>query len=206
MEFNNELGSKSAPRIEKAARKIADDSVEGYEDVLISTLDFLFQKKTKSWKAQAEIIRAIGITGTEKVVPYLKELALKDFSSLVLYRYLGFSICLLEDIKSGNLSYLNSILKSSNQLLISGACSALLFSEFIPENKDIKNILKYVVNNCEDEGILITPRCYIAAACYSWPSGLTKAFLLTCAKSNFSILNEISKASLTGIKTKQVLI
>ena len=206
MELSLELESKSAPRIMKAATKIADGKLEGYEVAMLNTLEFLLTKKPKSWKAQSELIRVIGVTGSERSLPYLKELTQQEFRSTILYRYLGFSICLLEDISCGKLSYLNSILEIPNKMLVSGACSALLFSEFIPEKNDIIKILENVVDYDGNEGQVITARCYIAAACYSWPKQLTKDFLITCSKSNWAGLSEITEASLAGIKTKYVLV
>lgn len=205
MEFNEELESKSAPKIKKAAAKIAKKKIGGYEALLLAALKILIQKP-KSWQAQSEVIRAIGITGSERSLPYLKELSNQEFESTLLYRDLGFSICLLEDVSGGELKYTVSILDTSNDLLLSGVCAAILFSGFIPSEKEIKYILNSVSDRELDEGQVITPRCYIAAACYSWAPELTKSFLQKCTKSSWQGLVEIANDSLVGKKTKYVLI
>jgi len=205
MEFKLELESKSAPKIKKAAQKISKAKLEGYEELLLAALEILLLKP-KSWKAQSEVIRAIGITGSKKSVPYLKSLALKDFVATVLYRDLSFSICMLQDINSEKFEYLESILETTNNSLLSGACSAILFSGVIPSNSTIKVLLSSIVDRDVNEGQVFTPRCYIAAACYSWPQELTKNFLQMCSKSSWSGLVEIANDSIAGKKTKYVLV
>jgi hypothetical protein len=130
--LKTELNSKSVPKIKKSATKIAKQQISGFEDDLIISLEFLMQKP-KSWSAQVEVIKAIGITGTKKSVPYLMSLS-------------------------------------------------------------------------ENEGNVITPRCYIAAACYTWPSELTKEFLAVCKESPWDGLVEIATDSFIGKKTKYVLV
>lgn len=205
MEFKEDLESKSAPKIKKAAAKISKGKIEGYESLLLSSLTLLIQKP-KSWQAQSEVIKAIGITGTKKSLPYLKELSKQEFESTVLYRDLAFSICLLEDMSDGQLNYTTSILDTSKDLLLAGACAAILFSGYTPSSDDIVKIVESVVDRDQNEGQVITPRCYIAAACYSWPAELTTSFLKKCADSSWSGLAEIASDSLAGKKSKYVLI
>jgi hypothetical protein len=158
MEFKEDLESKSAPKIKKAATKIAKGKLSGYEEFLLSALIVLMQKP-KSWQAQSEVIKAIGITGSEASLPYLKELANQEYGVIVLYRDLGFSICLLEDISNGSLVYAVSVLDTSNDLLLSGICAAILFSGFIPSEKEILQIIDSVADRNHNEGNVITPRC-----------------------------------------------
>ena len=205
MKLEEELESKSAPRIKKAAAKISEGKIDGYESILLSCLKLLIEKP-KSWQAQSEVIKAIGITGTEKSLPYLKQLSKQKFESTLLYRDLGFSICLLEDISSGQLNYTAGVLDTSNDILLSGVCAAMLFSDYTPSSEDIVKIIGSVVDRDQNEGQIITPRCYIAAACYSWPAELTTSFLQKCANSSWSGLVEIANDSLAGKKSKYVLI
>jgi hypothetical protein len=205
MEFKVELETKSAPKIKKAAQKISKSKIVEYEDLLLSALEFLVLKP-KSWKAQSEVIRAIGITGSNKSLSYLKELVLRDFDATILYRDLGFSICMLEDIENKSFEYLESILETTNVSLLSGACSSILLSGILPSESTIKSILNSVVEHDKNEGQVITPRCYIAAACYSWPRELTEVFLQRCTKSSWSGLVEIANDSLASKKTKYILV
>ncbi|TEW45723.1 hypothetical protein [Psychromonas algicola] len=60
MKYKLDLDSKSAPRISKAAKNISKSNLDGYEDLLLNALETLILKP-QSWKAQSEVIRAIGI-------------------------------------------------------------------------------------------------------------------------------------------------
>ncbi|GIB60717.1 hypothetical protein VCSRO93_2880 [Vibrio cholerae] len=205
MKFKEDLESKSVPKIRKAAAKIAKDKIGGYESFLLASLKLLIQKP-KSWQAQSEVIKALGITGSDKSIPYLKELSTQEFDSTLLYRDIGFSICLLEDISTGQLKYTHNILDTSNDMLLSGVCAAILYSGFTPIPEDIVKIIESVVDRDQNEGKLVTPRCYIAAACYSWPPEFTENFLHRCAGSSWSGLVEIANDSLAGKKSKYVLV
>ena len=205
MELIEQLQSKSAPKIKKAAVKIAKEKLTGYEEPLTDALKYLMLKP-KSWQTQSKVIQAIGVTGSAASIPYLKELTLNEYEATVLYKDLGFSICLLEDIPNANINYLKSVLSSKNNLLISGVCSALLYSEFIPSNDDIIVIMNSIIEITEDEGQIITPRCYIAALAYLWPKNITNSFLEQCLKSNWNGLVEIAKSSIEGKKTRYVLV
>ena len=136
--MNTELSSKSIPKIKKSASKIAKKHTKGFEKELVYALEFLMQKP-KSWLAQSEVIKAIGITGSSDSVPYLLDLSHQEYDASIIYRDLAFSICMLTDIKDKKLSYFDNILNSYNHMSISGACSALLYSGFIPKNEDIIN-------------------------------------------------------------------
>lgn len=205
MDIAADLTSKSAPKIRKAAKNILDNKIIGYEELLLKCLgDYI--DKPRSWKTQSEIIRAIGITGSSKSIDYLLKLSLYKFESTALFKDIGFSICLLHDIPNKHLNYLLSILSSDNMLLIAGACSALLYSKYVPTNVEINTILKAISKTDTDEGNIITPRCYIAALAFLWPKEIVKPFLEQCLLSKWDGLVEISQSSLKGIETKYVLV
>ena len=99
MEITEELQSGSSPRIRKAAEKISKQLITGHSNDLIKSLKEQI-KPPRSWQTQSAIIRALGKTDCREAIPYLKELAGLEFESTVLYKDLGFSICLLEKISS----------------------------------------------------------------------------------------------------------
>ncbi len=205
MELKKELESKSVPKIKKAASKIAKQKITGYEDLLLSALKLLIEKP-KSWQAQSQLIRAIGITGSDYSIPYLKELVATEFDSTVLYRDLGFAICRLNDLLHHNLEYLKSTLTSPNVLLISGSCSALLYEKLVPSENDMVEIMEAIVSIDTNEGNIITPRCYIAALAHLWPAAVTRPFLEACMQSDWKGLEELATSSLKGEKPYYVLV
>ena len=204
MDYKTELTSKSAAKIKKTAMKIGKEKLTEHEEYLIEALEFIITKP-KCWQAQSEVIKTLGITKGYNALPILKKLALQEFDSTIIYQRLGFSITLLEDIPNGELVFLKSALETDNPLLIAGACSALWYSEFVPSEDDINTIIKAVSEIVENEGRIITPRCYIAALAFLWPQSLTKEFLEECMHSKWKTLVEIAKSSLNGKRTKYLL-
>lgn len=201
MEYNEALASGSSPKIAKAAQYIIKKKTAGYCDQLISTLNKEIEKP-RAWKAQSQLIRAIGITNCTAALSTLKNLIEKDFKNTVLYRDLAFSILVLENNFEPNLAFLFSSLEKGNELQVCGACSAVLYKKIVPNNKDIKNIISGVSRYGSDEGRLITPRSYIAAVAYLWPIEETKEFLEHCKTSNWSELVEIAECSLQNKESK----
>lgn len=200
MDINEVLKSKSAPRIKKAAENILKDHLAGHESQLIEASNYLLSKP-KSWQAHSKVIRALGISGAKEALSHLKQLLSYDFDSTILYIDLGFSICSIVGVE-----YLKSILNTDNHSLLSGACSAILYNHITPDNESISKILTSIVSYDVNEGRIITPRCYIAAACYSWPMEVKEDFLYKCMESSWPTLVEISKDSLSGRKTKYTLV
>jgi len=205
MTLSEELDSKSAPKIKKAATKIFKQKLLGYEEHLLTALKILIEKP-RSWQAQSELIKALGVTGGEQSVTYLKALLGKEFEATILYKDLGFAICLLNDISHNHLEFVWECLDSKNQLLVSGICAAILYSGFVPENDEILRIVKSIEDIDDNEGQVITPRSYIAAACYKWPSEVTHELLCKCTQSSWSTLVEIANDSLAGKQSKYILI
>lgn len=205
MDLQRELESGSAPKIKKAAAAIAKERLPGYEKPLQEALRSL-ASKPKSWSALSSVIRAIGLTGSTESVPLLKELAATPMDATVLFRDLSFAICMLEDIAQGRLSYLFSVLDAPSDLVVAGACSALLASGFVPERTSISKILEAVSSRTRDEERLITPRMYIAAACYCWPRDLTEPFLLSWQKAASPLMVELATDALAGRRTRRVLV
>ncbi len=115
-------------------------------------------------------------------------------------------MCVINDLLHDNLEFLKSILNSQNELLIAGACSALLYEESAPSENDMVEIMEAIKSIDSNEGQVITPRCYIAALAYLWPPVAAKPFLELCAQSNWNGLVEIATSSLKGEKPKYVLV
>ncbi len=205
MEYAKDLESGSSPKIAKAAQNISKKKVDGYHYQLLNALNKEI-KKSKAWKSQSQLIKAIGITNCTEALPRLKELITKEYEHTILYKELAFSILMLENATTPNLDFLFSSIQKGNDLQISGACSAILYKKIIPDNNDIKKIISGITPYIEDEGKKITPRCYIAAIAYLWPKEETESFLEACKKSDWAGLVEIAEHSLQGKEPKIQLI
>ena len=205
LEYVEELKSRSAPRIKKAAANISKQGLAGYGIPLLDALKSIIDK-SKAWQAQSEVIRALGVTECNVATGYLKELVKLQFDSSVIYRDLGFAICLLDDIPNNRISFLKNTFSSGNEFLMSGSCSALLYKKYVPTDNDIELIIESITGIDKNEGKVITPRCYIAALAYLWPLPKTNKFLECCLQSKWQGLVEISQSSIDGKPTKYVLV
>ena len=205
MEYLEALNSASSPKIEKAARHIFKKKIDGYCPHLLEILKVQI-KKPKAWKSQRELIKAIGVTGCSEALSFLKSLIDKDFRATVLYSDLAFSIMLLENVPTMNLSFLFTSIEKGNSSQVRGACSALLYMKTIPPNDEIKKIILGISPFIENENRVTSPRTYIAALAYLWPKDQSKDFLEQCLKSNDSVLTEIAEASLQRKESRIKLI
>jgi len=205
MEIISELESSSSPRIRKAAEKISKQNILGNGKYLENALKEQI-KNPKAWQTQSAIIRALGKTCCHEILPYLKELSMLEFSATKLYCDLGFSIFLLEKEESKKLAFLYSAIETSNPMLVSGVCSAILYTEFVPNNEDIEKIIKGISQFRENEAQIISPRTYIALVAYCWPESIVKPFLESCKDSSIALLVEIAESSLERKKSSYVLV
>lgn len=205
MEYIEALESGSSPKIKIAAKAIAKKSLSGYCLPLMTALEEQI-KNPKTWQTQCDLIKAIGIAGCSEALPRLKELMSKEYESTILYSELAFSILLLENLASRNIDFLFQAFKKRNISQIAGACAAILYRKIIPNEDEISKILSEVVTYTENEGRIITPRCYIASVAYLWPASSVKDFLESCKNSSWPGLIQIAEDSLQGKKSKIQLI
>ena len=205
MEHIKDLESGSSPKIRKAANNIFKKKSRGYCYHLIEALKKEIEKP-KAWKTQCQLIKAIAITDCIVALPTLKQLIEREYESTIIYKELGFSIFILENTKKMNLDFLYQSIEKGNELQICGACAGLLFKKTIPSKEDIRKIISGISKYTENEGCIITPRCYIAAIAHLWPKEETTEFLESCTNSQWSGLVEISSNALQGIESKIKLI
>ena len=205
MEHIKDLESGSSPKIRKAANNIFKKKSRGYCYHLIEALNKEIEKP-KAWKTQCQLIKAIAVTDCIAALPTLKQLIEREYDSTILYKELGFAIFILENTKKMNLDFLYQSIEKGNELQICGACAGVLFKKAIPPKEDIRKIISGISKYTENEGCIITPRCYIAAIAHLWPKEETTEFLESCTNSQWSGLVEISSNALQGIESKIKLI
>ncbi len=204
MEFTHDLESGSSPRIRRAAQNIAKKQLDGYCPFLLEALTREIEKP-KAWETQCALIKALGITHCEEALPVLENLIGREYEATVLYRELAFSIFILRNSSGSSLDFLFRSIEKGNALQIGGACSAILHEKIIPSRDEIKRIIAGIAPHTENEGRIITPRCYIAAVAYLWPKDETQAFLESCMHSKWPGLVEIAQDALQGKKPRMQL-
>jgi len=205
VEYINDLKSGSSPKIRKAAQSIIKNKLTGYCPCLIEALTSEIEKK-KAWQTQSHLIKAIGITYCTDALPLLNELIERTYEDTVLYRDLAFSILILDNTTELCLDFIFRSINKGNELQIAGACAAILYLRLIPSKEQITTIINGISSYTENEGRVITPRCYIAAVAHLWPITETEQFLKTCTNSSWPGLVEIAQYALQGKESKIQLV
>lgn len=205
MEHIQDLESGSSPKIKKAAEIIFKKKLQGYCSFLLQALTKEIEKP-KAWNTQCQLIKAIANSNCTEALPTLKQLIDRDYKSTILYKELGFAIFILENTQELNLDFFYHSIHKGNKLQIYGVCAGILFKKIIPPRDDIKKIISGVSSYTENEGQIITARCYIAAVAHLWPKEETKDFLESCKKSTWGRLVEIADNALQGKESKIQLI
>ena len=202
-----ELENTRSPKRRAAAKRIRKRGDDSAGPALLAALHKEVED-SRTWETQCEMIKALGECGYSDAVPFLIELASQEYKATAIYGALGFAICLLSDIPHGRLDYFRATFESTNERLISGACSALLHADVVPTIPDIQWIITAIrdLKVDADEGRVVTPRTYIAALAYAWPPNETREFLESCMKSRWPTLVSIAKSSLSGERSKYTLI
>jgi len=205
MGYVEDLNSGLSPKIRSAAQKIVNKKLSGHGEDLVKALVGEVEKP-KAWQSQCKLVRALGVTGYTNSLPYLKELTQREFQATLVYRELAFSIALLDGLSADHLDFLYETFDSQEVMPITGVCAALLYREIVPPVGDIERILSYMPLYTRDEGRVMTPRVFIAAASYSWPAEQVKEFLQACMQSDSATLVEIASDILAGKKPEVRLI
>lgn len=189
--------SKSAKR-KSAARAIGKtkDPAHGPKllDALISEL-----KDKRTWETQCAMIRALGDVGCQEARPELWRMSAQDYDATMLYHEIGFALCRIEPITNDNLLIVRKIIDTQNQMIVGGAFKGILLLKIVPSSQeDVRLILAAAERDTENEGQIITKRCYIAAACCEWKFPEVEEFLKSCENSKWNHLQQIVAEAQAG--------
>ena len=199
MGYIEDLSSGSSPKVRGAAQKIIKDRISGHCQALEKALAIEVEKP-KAWQSQSKLVRALGVADCKSAAPYLRKLMHEKYNGTIVYRELAFSIALLDDISADNLTFAYEIFEARQVMPIAGVCAAILYEEIVPSSDDIQKILSFLPLYTSDEGGVISPRMFIAAAAYHWPIEVVREFLNDCLQSESQTLIEIAHDVLDGKK------
>lgn len=205
MGYFEDLNSRSSPKVRSAAQKIIKDRISGHCQELEKALAIEIEKP-KAWQSQSKIVRALGVTDCKSAAPYLRKLMHEKFIGTVVYKELAFSLALLDDISAENLTFVYETFETRQIMPIAGVCAAILYRGIVPSSDDIQKILSFLPLYTSDEGRVISPRMFIAAAAYRWPVEIVRDFLNDCLQSESQTLVEIAHDVLDGKKLAVQLI
>lgn len=145
-------------------------------------------KDVRTWNTQYQLILALGHSKFEKALPYLKDIANKEYDTTILYIGLGDAIFRLLLISETIEDTLKIIYSYNNFMITYGAFQALALLKIVPSDKDIKEIIKIGSDPKGAEIVQGYPndktglRKWIATASSGWKDELKIDFLNDCEK------------------------
>ncbi|MCC6700686.1 MAG: hypothetical protein IT221_04135 [Fluviicola sp.] len=194
--------AKSVKRLSGAKRLLKLSNVEAGPSLLKALENEM--KDSRTWSCQYQMILALGHSKFQKGLPYLLELAKKDYDATILFSGLGDSIFRLSILTDTVDNSLKLIYQYNNYMLTNGAFRALAMLRIIPEDNVVKEIISKGIDPNATEAIQGYPndqrglRLWVAAASAGWKDELKESFLNDCKRINDSQLSLAIENSLKG--------
>jgi len=186
--------TKSAKRASaaKAIGKTADDQ---YGPVLLAALQTEFED-SRTWQAQSAMIRALADIEYRDALDYLWKVSKRELEHTIVYGELGFAIGRLTPILNSDISVVRQIVANGSVEFARGAFRAIYFLRIVPEKaEDVAFLIGQARSDYENEGRVITKRCYLAAATAGWNGSEAERFLEECKSTEWKMLREIVELS-----------
>jgi len=165
-------------------------------------------KDPRTWKAQFEMILALGELHHEPALTFLWELAKLHTPHTIRYTALGDAIVRLTSKGSADVGSLFELAARKNFSLIGGALNAMSELRLVPSDDDIRRILQIAEDpqaEVEHHGYpndRTGVRLPVALAAAGWPQEIVKPFLERCLAIPDQGLQLAAKNSLKGKYTK----
>jgi hypothetical protein len=125
------------------------------------------------------MIMAVGECGYKPALPFLNELAKKDFKATMVYVAIGDAIVRLSIENKRDTTTIFKLFDTSNDMLIDGALRAMAMLKMVPSDSHIEKIINYVAAREMNQGI----HFWVVAAAPGWSGARVEEYLDYCAKS-----------------------
>lgn len=180
----------------KALRKLQDPSAG--PALLQSLQDEL--RDARTWETQYQMVMALGACRYVPALPFLQELARRDFEATMVYIAIGDALLRLATSDDASWQTLTDLLQTGNPGLAHGACQAIAMQQLVPPQGVIEQLFTFASRSPLDESQGLNPRFWIAAAAPGWlaQSPATRPFLQACTLSKNGQLKLAAEAALQG--------
>jgi hypothetical protein len=196
------LTDKKSAKRASAAKAIGRTAESQYGPCLLEAL----QKEAadlRTWQAQCTMIRALSDIGFRQALDYLWQFSERTIEHTMIYEELGFSIGRLTPISNSDISVVRQISRSSPIQFSRGIFRAIYFLRIVPEkSEDAVFLISEARKDFENEGRVITKRCYLAATAAGWSEYEARPFLEECRNTEWKMLKEIVELSLARTYSK----
>lgn len=135
----------------------------------------------KSWETQSELFKCIGINNYRKASSILESIAEKNEEYDMVTISVGTALIRVKRLEKNDVSELLKRLKTMKYSLGYGMLDALGYDKMLPNNEDIKTIIKSTWDfGISREKGFVDPRYGLAAACAGWDKEIVRDFLNHC--------------------------
>lgn len=173
-----QLGDKKSPKRRSAAKKLRKLKDVDAGPSLLAALETELND-ARTWETQYQMIMAVGECGYKPALPFLNELAKKDFKATMVYVAIGDAIVRLSIENKRDTTTIFKLFDTSNDMLIDGALRAMAMLKMVPSDSHIEKIINYVAAREMNQGI----HFWVVAAAPGWSGARVEEYLDYCAKS-----------------------
>lgn len=178
IEIAAQLGDKKSPKRRSAAKKLRNLKNVDAGPFLLAALETEL-KDVRTWETQYQMVMAIGECSFKPALPFLNELADKEFEATMVYVAIGDAIVRLAIKNESDSIPIFKLLDSGNEMLIDGALRAMAMLKMVPSNGHIEKIINYVAARELNQGV----HFWVIAAAPGWSGAKVEEYLDYCAKS-----------------------
>ncbi len=151
----------------------------------------------RPWETRYQMIMALGYCGCKEALPFLNELAERDFEATILTMALGHTIVRLQMKSLDDEQPIRGILQAKKPELLQGALQAMGAIGMTVGEKLAGTILDATSELGQGMGEDHW-KLYLCAAASSWPGTRVRRFLQGCQKHSDSNIREAATMALEG--------
>jgi group I intron endonuclease len=195
------LKHTNSPRRRTGARQLCRLQAPEAGPALLDALQWEV-RDWRTWKTQYHMILALGECEYCEALPFLWELAAREFEASMVYVALGDAIVRLGRSEANDGTPIYAIMETGNEMLIDGAFRAMAMLHMVPDQQTIDHILD-LASPMAGEADLTSPsatrvdlRFWVAAAAPGWPGRKVRQFLETCLLIGDDQLRHAAQAAL----------
>jgi hypothetical protein len=197
------LDNSKALKRESGAKRLRKLGLAESGEALFNALQKEVKDK-RTWSTQYHLIIALGVVKHASALPFLWELAHRDFDATILYMALGDSILRLSLLEKPLEDAWNEILQTQNAKLIYGALRAIALLKLVPNDSIVQDIIGVARKPEFVDGVRGYPgdqsglRYWVAIASAGWKPSLVHDFLLESHRINDTSLKYAAENALKG--------
>ncbi len=172
----DQLKDKKSAKRRSAAKKLRKLAIVDAGPYVFEALQKEL-KDARTWETQYQMIMALGECGYREALPFLRELAQRNFEATMVYIAIGDAIVRLSRKEPDDAKPVIDLFASGNYMLIDGGLRAMAMLRMVPNDEQISEIIKFVSAYDPDEGI----RFWVIAAAPGWSSADVDSYLAQSA-------------------------